>query len=476
MRQCLGDTRYDMKVKPVYTGNLPYSCQYKETHYNYLARLAAAYGEWFFYDGRCLHFGKPATFEKPIRLIYGKDTSSVELKMSALQTGMKHYGYNSNTNSVLGTGDTPAASLNEAGSYAQVAGNKVFAAPALSVAPIRALTDRDIAATQAAAAGSVASEAFILSGTTTVPFLYPGCMIEMNFKKPQSAEVKYYSRLLVTSVSHSVDAVGHYQGRFEAIPADTQYLPASKYTLPQAQPEVATVISNADSEGRIKVQFAWQWGQYTTGFIRVATPDGGGSNKVPKNRGFVFIPEKNDQVMVNFVHGHPDRPFVQSAMFHGGNGLGGFEGNHLKSITTRSGSTISFDDTDGKGSITVKDASGNAVYLDGAGSIVITASGQDVTISAPENMTLNAKNMRINVSENMNIQVGQNMDELILNEHTLKAKNNTEIIQENKKNIVGKSATYVSADLLLHTTTGKMLIDATDKITLQSKNRIDYGE
>jgi uncharacterized protein involved in type VI secretion and phage assembly len=32
------------------------------------------------------------------------------------------------------------------------------------------------------------------------------------------------------------------------------------------------------------------------------------------------IPEVGDQVIVNFVHQHPDRPFVMGGMFHGGIG------------------------------------------------------------------------------------------------------------------------------------------------------------
>jgi phage protein D len=34
-------------------GNVPYSSQYEETHYNYLARIAEAYGEQFFMMEKC---------------------------------------------------------------------------------------------------------------------------------------------------------------------------------------------------------------------------------------------------------------------------------------------------------------------------------------------------------------------------------------------------------------------------------------
>ncbi|WP_373287835.1 phage baseplate assembly protein V [Pedobacter psychrotolerans] len=41
------------------------------------------------------------------------------------------------------------------------------------------------------------------------------------------------------------------------------------------------------------------------------------------------IPEVGDQVMLGFVHNHPDRPFVMGGMFHGGVGLGGGADNRI---------------------------------------------------------------------------------------------------------------------------------------------------
>jgi uncharacterized protein involved in type VI secretion and phage assembly len=39
----------------------------------------------------------------------------------------------------------------------------------------------------------------------------------------------------------------------------------------------------------VQVQFDWQEGSDTTNWIRVMTPDAGGSDKVSKNRGFMSI-------------------------------------------------------------------------------------------------------------------------------------------------------------------------------------------
>jgi len=57
IKEGLGESKFDFRVDAQH-GNVSYSSQYEETHYNYLARMAEAYGEQFFYDGEVLHFGK----------------------------------------------------------------------------------------------------------------------------------------------------------------------------------------------------------------------------------------------------------------------------------------------------------------------------------------------------------------------------------------------------------------------------------
>lgn len=90
----------------------------------------------------------------------------------------------------------------------------------------------------------------------------------------------------------------------------------------------------------MKVVFDWQKKGKTTNWIRVQSPNAGTSDAVSKNRGWVFVPEVGDQVMVGYEHGNPDRPYVTGAMFHKDSGKGGDKDNKLKSIITRSGNTI----------------------------------------------------------------------------------------------------------------------------------------
>ena len=111
----------------------------------------------------------------------------------------------------------------------------------------------------------------------------------------------------------------------------------------------------------------WQTDGIQTGWVRVMTPDGGSSSDVKSNRGFVFIPEVGNQVLLDFRHGDPARPYVLGSLFNGTTGRGGLEDNHKKSLTTRSGHTLSFDDNVNGGlSIIFKDVVGNRICLNSA--------------------------------------------------------------------------------------------------------------
>lgn len=233
----------------------------------------------------------------------------------------------------------------------------------------------------------------------------------------------------MTEVLHEVDALGRYSGRFEAIASDTGYIPTPDFTVPIAQPQIATVISNTDplNQGRITVKFDWQLHD-TTNFIRMMAPDAGGTGQVAQNRGYVAIPEVGDQVMVGFVHNHPDRPFVMGGMFHGGTALGGGINNHMRSIQTKSGIKVLMNDDEK--SVTILDPSGNTYFMDGAGSI---------TVTAPKNMTFNAgENLTINVGKDMKTSVGNDNAVTIINDHKFTSKNYKQTINENKTiNVTG---------------------------------------
>ncbi|SHF24251.1 type VI secretion system Vgr family protein [Chryseobacterium vrystaatense] len=397
IREGLGQNKFDFRIDAQH-GNVPYSSQYEETHYNYLARVAEAYGEQFYYDGEVLHFGKLPPQEKAVMLTYGSSVSDIAIRMKAQHVSPSFYGYNSSKNEKLTTGNSKISHTSDIAKRAYEISERTFKTPSLRVAPIKATSFMDIDASQKGTAGSKASEVFITSGSTTVPFLYPGCTADIEMRKPDTNDTSYFTKLMIIGVTHEVDARGYYDGTFEAIAADTGFIPRPEFETPKAESQFAKVVSNTDplNQGRVKVQFDWQSGHDTTEFIRVMSPDAGSSDKVNKNRGFMSVPEEGDQVIINFVHQHPDRPFVMGGMFHGNIGAGGGAGNNVMSLSSKSGNIIQFHDGCG---IEIKDRSGNHVTLSGTGDI-----NTDVSNDSTENI---GNNQTVNVSTNSTINVGK---------------------------------------------------------------------
>ncbi|MDR6156507.1 type VI secretion system secreted protein VgrG [Chryseobacterium sp. SLBN-27] len=420
IKEGLGSGKFDFRVDAKH-GNVSYSSQYEETHYNYLARIAEAYGEQFYYDGEVLHFGKLPPQEQPVKLTYGSSVNDVKIRMKAQHVNPSFYGYNSSKNEKLTTGSSKITHTSDIAKRAYEISEKTFTTPSLRVAPIKAASFIDVETSQKGTAGSKASDVFVTSGTTTVPFLYPGCVADIEMRKTDSNETSYFTKLMITEVYHEVDARGYYTGTFDAIASDTGFIPRPEFQFPKADAQFAKVISNTDplNQGRVQVQFDWQNGSATTEFIRVMTPDGGGSEKVSKNRGFMAIPEVGDQVVVNFAHQHPDRPFVMGGMFHGGVGGGGGTGNNVKSLSSKSGHIISLDDG---GGMTVRDKDQNTVFLDGAGnisidskiSIALTCGSSSIVMDKDGNIMIKGKeimvqgdNIGVAATASVGIGVGQ---------------------------------------------------------------------
>ena len=149
--------------------------------------------------------------------------------------------------------------------------------------------------------------------------------------------------------------------------------------MPLAETQMATVLSNADPEGkgRVRVRMNWQTDGMQTGWVRVMTPDGGSSSDVKSNRGFVFIPEVGDQVLLGFRHGDPARPYVMGSLFNGTTGGGGGQGNNCKSLTTKSGSSLKLDDS--AGSVTLHDKGGVSMNFDGGGNQTLATKASATT-------------------------------------------------------------------------------------------------
>jgi uncharacterized protein involved in type VI secretion and phage assembly len=280
-------------------------------------------------------------------------------------------------------------------------------------------------------------------------------------------------------VSHYVKKPGHYENTFTGVVGITETLPDDHVVVPRVFNEPAIVIANDDpkKQGRVKVRFYWQPDDKNTNWIRVQTPDAGKSGVVPTNRGFFFIPEVDDQVMVGYERGDPSRPYVAGSLFHMENSKGAAAENTIKTISTRSGHLIEFDDSGGAWGITIRDINGNIIHLD--------TKGKNIQITTPESMTLNCKNMYINVEENMQSKIGKDMATSVgKNQQTtvsetieITSKNMEETYIKEASTTIGKKQTISSGETEHFTNKGDIIIKSARKVLVQGAKdaRISKG-
>ncbi|MFC3561211.1 type VI secretion system Vgr family protein [Pedobacter jamesrossensis] len=386
------------------TTPIDYIIQYRESDFEFLNRLSAEYHEWFFYDGKQLNFGKPEQ-QADISLFYGRDVHEMQYAMEIAPIKNKRFSYNPKQNEMLLSESTGKVEGTPDLSHAIKASNltysKTFNQPSL----IRVDNSNDIKELVDNEEKANTSELLKVTAKGDNAALRIGGIAEitMSLRKELSFISESLGKFLITSIHHYIDENGKYHNTFEGKISTTQRLLVKKFEKPQPDMQLADVIDNNDpqGQGRIKVKFKWEClTNDVTEWLRVVSPSAGNGER-GTNRGYFAVPEIDDQVMIAFEEGNIARPVVMGSVYHSSSvDSSPLIKNHLKSIITRSGHLLEFDDSEGTQGIKLTDMHQNIIYID--------TKGNNITITALENMTLNCKNMQINVGENMDVQVGQN--------------------------------------------------------------------
>ena len=365
------------QVAPEHNKPVGYICQYKESDFMFIRRLAMKYQEWLYYDGTKLVFGKPKK-PKAVKLEFDTTLTSFEMGVQTLARPARVFSYQSKNDQSMAE-DTPnkPSGLDQLGSKAFQASLEMFKEPALQYAHSRVHHMQEMEMYVKKKQEAEAAESHYMVGTSEEVQLTAGSVVRITSpfgERIGSVTKASLGEYLIIDIEHSVDEGNYYGNKFRAIPSGVQSLPLPDVELAVAETQMARVTSNADPEGkgRVQVRMNWQAGNMHTDWIRVMTPDGGGSRDgVETNRGFVFIPEVSDHVLVGFRHGDPNRPYVMGSLFNGRTGAGGGEDNKCKSITTRSGCALTLNDAEG--SVTLNDKGGANMNFDGGGNASTTA-------------------------------------------------------------------------------------------------------
>lgn len=177
---------------------------------------------------------------------------------------------------------------------------------------------------------------------------------------------------------------------------------------------IGIVSDNEDPEGmgRVKLSFPWRAAEDESDWARIAVPMAGG------DRGTWFLPEIGDEVLVAFEGGELAHPYVIGALWNGQDAPpeSNDGNNDVRSITSRSGHALTFDDADDGGveietsaghTITLDDASGGEIITiedsSGSNAIEFDATAQSLSIEAGAKLTVEAPEVELKADGNMTI-------------------------------------------------------------------------
>ena len=463
VKSLCSDGKVQLALNAAHKKQLDYICQYEESDFDFVRRLALQYQEWMYYDGLKLVFGKPRRLPDPIKMEFGTSLSSLNIGLQTLARPEQVFTFHSGANREMDR-KTP----DKAYGHDRMAGDAFRAAlPSYpkaarqySIQRVSSINDLENYVLLKQAAET--AETHYVTAESQDPRLHVGSVISLYssfLKGVGNLSQESLGDFIIIEMTHEVSESCYYKNRFKAIPGTVMSLPNPKVEMPLAETQMATVLSNADPHGagRVQVRMNWQTDNMRTSWVRVMTPDGGGSKDVKSNRGFVFIPEVGDQVLLGFRHGDPARPYVMGSLFNGTTGNGGGSNNSIKSLKTRSGISVILND-DNK-SLAIKDAGGSSIHLDGNGNILL---------NAPKNIQLHAGNdMSLMVGHDLQVNVGNsqttNIGNMMLTNVMQKILINTPFMQQ------------LVADFF-HTQAGKALLNSQNQIKIEAPETNVVGE
>lgn len=507
----------DEQVDARFTDILPYTVQYNETNDQFLSRLAQRFGEWMYNDGEHLVFGNLPQGE-PVTLGYpDKDIPSYNVDLKICHTAFSHVAssYNSyDSHQKEGEEEMEREYNNLADVVFNVARERLKK-HTLQNLHSGGFADSDgkstilNVSTKTQARGEKAGM-LVYSGTTYCSKLKIGntLIIQDNYLSSDLvgdvSEVDQ-DEILITELVHFFSADETYSNNFTGIPAACDYPPYSDSDVfPAATSCRAKVMDTEDPNnlGRVRAQFDWQAQLSTDGeemmtpWLRISQPYAGGG------KGFSFIPEKGEEVMIDFEGGNAERPYVKGTLY---NGVGNPDGqwlpgnNQIKAIRTRNGHTIEIHDEGDGGYIRIYDndkenyiltfsTDEKLIKLESTGNIelyakndIIMHAGHDINATADNDIFISASHdIQRNADNDIREHAGNDRSTSIdCNDSLTVSQNQFITIEENKDEEVAHKLqitaenirTEAKDKLLEYSSTHHM--KASQDLAVNASNRID---
>lgn len=476
VNQSIGDYSgaHSFSIDPFNTDPIAYTVQYNENTYQFLSRLAMRYGEYMYHDGKTFVFGRIPNPQKK-KLYPDIDILSYRysLEMTHDLRTLAAHDYMSYEN--------PTASLSGKDSPYRKNTLHDFS----SASPI-GVTSKDLETAANVERKSFQSRQKLCHLRTQCAGLRMGDKIIIE-EHDGDKNLTEHSALTIIAISHSLNADGHYENEITAIlcgdDSRPPYPEGDYYPRCSTQRAVVTDNNDPDQLGRIRVQFLWQKKQdEKTPWLRISQPHGG------KNKGFYFIPENDEEVMVAFENGNAEKPYVVGTLYHAKANPDGnhySESNNVKAIRTRNGHTIEIHDEgsgeNGGGYIQIYDNNKNNYVLTFSTDeqLIKLESKKNIELQADNDIIIHAKHDIVATADNdMTITVKNNRTMNVEKDDTNTIKNNqTTEVNKDQTTIVGNNQKIeVSEDQIVDITgecgvkVGKGVSVEADSIKIEADN------
>lgn len=328
-----------VKKAPQTSKELHYIVQYNQTLFSFMSSLAMRFGEWMFYDGENLQFGKKPEGDV-IELNSPADVSNLNISAHAIkkpESAVATDIFKSTTIKSSTIENAPDDDFIKAGADS---GETIFENPGGNIFLSAGFNQDDSDDKYKLEQQAILSSSVFITGNTRNNKVFIGKKIKI--KDAQDDAGRTY---IITQSQHSVSNFSNYINYFTAVPVEVL---APPYTdplfAPKATPQAAIVTDNEDDAGlsRVKVKFPWMADDEKTPWISVSVPHAG------KDKGFRFLPEKDDEVLIDFWDNNAELPFVSGSIYTDKNKSGIAEsGNNIKMIGSRSGRRLQIDDDNG---------------------------------------------------------------------------------------------------------------------------------
>ena len=189
---------------------------------------------------------------------------------------------------------------------------------------------------------------------------------------------------------------------------------------------IVTNVQDPQKLGRIKVQLPRLPGGPESDWARVAQPAAGAG------RGFYWLPEVGDEVLIAFELGQANRPYVIGALWNGKDKPmkdAYADDNSTRMIQTKSGHKIVLCDKSGEEKIVIADKSGNrSITFDvKAKKFLVECKEGDLELHAEKKIVLDCEDLEIKTSKTTKLDAGTNFDLKVGSDASIKADGNLKI-------------------------------------------------